>query len=337
MEPTSELELKIGEKEALPSSLLGVEPWIIRSLPDNLKVAFLNQYKKAIQVSHHPDLYQNPGQKRVHERFFQVTISYIELLLENKMEREFAFDNLYSRPNSEVRLKNQIETLERDIVGLQKEISENQRKYQSWRELQSLNSELRDYEQFALLNYSDKKILNPQFSGKINLYHANFYLSPVHLLPKQVIQKPKNFLEYDNSCSKLFRDNFLTKIQKKGKKEIDARHTLEFENGKANFKDIEVRIVGGLSYIGLKGYLIQNVQSLSPANDIAISERYFEALINLDGKATMGQTFSPGSFAYEAHNRLSPFIRPNMLCMLEEGKTRGRRVYYNMQFIDSIE
>ncbi|MEK6861007.1 MAG: hypothetical protein AABY07_03460, partial [Nanoarchaeota archaeon] len=84
MEQTSELELKIGEKEVQPVSLLGIEPWVIRSLPDNLKIAFLNQYKKAIQVSHHPDLYQDAGQKKVHERFFQATVRYIDLLLENR-------------------------------------------------------------------------------------------------------------------------------------------------------------------------------------------------------------------------------------------------------------
>src|SRR3989344_562753 len=145
MEPISELELKIGEKESLPASLLGVEPWVIRSLPDNLKVAFLNQYKRAIQVSHHPDLYQDSRQKKVHERFFQATVSYIELLLENRMEREFAFDNLSSRSNLEVRLK--------------EEMKANQQKYGFWKDLQLLNSELRDYEVFAFSNYSDVKIL----------------------------------------------------------------------------------------------------------------------------------------------------------------------------------
>jgi len=159
MEPISELELKIGEKESLPASLLGVEPWVIRSLPDNLKVAFLNQYKRAIQVSHHPDLYQDSRQKKVHERFFQATVSYIELLLENRMEREFAFDNLSSRSNLEVRLKEKIETLEKEITGLQEEMKANQQKYGFWKDLQLLNSELRDYEVFAFSNYSDVKIL----------------------------------------------------------------------------------------------------------------------------------------------------------------------------------
>ena len=253
------------------------------------------------------------------------------------MEREFAFDNLYSKPNSEVRLREKIETLEKGINDLQEEINVNLQEYKSWKDLQSLNSELRDYEVFALSHYSDVKVLNPQFSGKVNLYYVNFYSDNLYPLQERIIQNIDNFSDYDDACSNMARDNFIVKTNKKGRKEIDARHTLEFKDGKASHENKEIKIIGGLSYIGLKGYLIQSSQSLSYANKIAITQRRSEALKNLDHKRDKKLTIAPGSFIYESHKRLSSFIRPGMFCITEAGRPDRNKLIYNIKFIDSIE
>jgi len=135
----------------------------------------------------------------------------------------------------------------------------------------------------------------------------------------------------------MVRDNFISKTHKRRRKEIDARYTLEFKDGKASYNKGEIRILGGLSYIGLKGYLLQVTQSLNFASQITILERRSEALKDLNGWAVRNQTFSPGSQIYESHKRLSPFIRPGMLCITEEGKPRSNKLSYSVQFIDSIE
>ena len=67
----SELERKTKEYDTLPGHILGLDGWILRSIPEDRRKEFLTGYEKLLKVTLHPDRSQNPGEKERREKYLQ--------------------------------------------------------------------------------------------------------------------------------------------------------------------------------------------------------------------------------------------------------------------------
>ncbi len=126
MNDTSELELKVQELQDLPAHILGLDGWILRSLPPQHRVRFLKSYEKTLQAAHHPDLYQNSVEKRRHELYLQAVANAIGFLTSSDVAFELAIQELPTKQNPLVRLKTRIEQQAHEITKGDEKLVETQ-------------------------------------------------------------------------------------------------------------------------------------------------------------------------------------------------------------------
>jgi hypothetical protein len=69
-----------GEKTN-PLLLLGVEPWVLRSLDDKHLKEFISTLKRVLAKIHHPDQYQDPSEKEKHQFYFKRLNDGVDKLL----------------------------------------------------------------------------------------------------------------------------------------------------------------------------------------------------------------------------------------------------------------
>lgn len=115
---------KIDEYDQFPALVLGLDGWILKSVPAETRSQFLRTYQKALQIAFHPDRVQDEDAKAGRERFLQVIGEAVTYLSENAINYELATDNVPTKKNPLVSLQRGMEAREVLVAQKIQEINE---------------------------------------------------------------------------------------------------------------------------------------------------------------------------------------------------------------------
>jgi len=105
----TELEGKLKELENLPGHILGLDGWLLRSLPKDKRGTFLEGFEKLIRIAHFPDHAANPQDKTRRERYIQAVANAVSYLKSDEFAWEMAVEDVPSRKNPIIKLKTELE------------------------------------------------------------------------------------------------------------------------------------------------------------------------------------------------------------------------------------
>ncbi len=118
------LEAKTSEYQNLPGLILGLDGWVLRSIPKELRGTFLAGYRKLLNITFHPDRTQNEERKRAFQNYLQTVSEAVEFLVESEMNYELAVDVVPTRLNPIVQLKRNAEASESALGSMAERLKE---------------------------------------------------------------------------------------------------------------------------------------------------------------------------------------------------------------------
>ena len=80
MAESAELEKKITELTDQPGHILGLDGWILRTIPEEKRNGFLKGYEKLLRIAFFPDHAKSQDQRANYERFNQAIANAVSFL-----------------------------------------------------------------------------------------------------------------------------------------------------------------------------------------------------------------------------------------------------------------
>lgn len=96
-----------------PLALLGVEAWILRSIPQQALVKFLRDFKKLAAKYFHPDVCHDELRRQAHEYYFKRLTGAVDRLLQDEFYMMSCLDDLAN--GSSERMRHRIAKLEHEL------------------------------------------------------------------------------------------------------------------------------------------------------------------------------------------------------------------------------
>lgn len=118
---------KTSEFDRFPGLILGLDGWILRSVPKDLRKQFLAGYEKVLRVVFHPDRYSDPAVKASRQNYLQVVAEAVKFMTTDEFNFEFASDAVPTHTNPFVRLQNAIDIRDRVIDKTNSELESDRR------------------------------------------------------------------------------------------------------------------------------------------------------------------------------------------------------------------
>jgi hypothetical protein len=160
---------QIEKSNELPFLLLGLDGWLIRSVPKELRRQFLEGYGRLLKIAFHPDRYEDSNKKESRTRYLQTVGEAIRLMLTDEIAFEVSAECIPTRRNPLVEFQNRIDILNKIVSkrdNLIAEIDARARDAQAQvDDLQAQNQNLRDAEdRESRRNFKIKQNLKFQFN-----------------------------------------------------------------------------------------------------------------------------------------------------------------------------
>jgi len=121
--PTDLIAVKAAEYQNLPGMILGLDGWILRSVPPGLRTQFLAGYEKLLRVVFHPDRYQDNDKKQSRLVYLQSVNEAVRYMLSDEFAYETTTDTVPTRKNPIVTLQNAIEVRDSIIARIDEDLS----------------------------------------------------------------------------------------------------------------------------------------------------------------------------------------------------------------------
>jgi len=334
----NELEQKFDSDYELNLSWLGVDGWVLRTLPQNLRIRFLESHKKNLQTTHHPDLYQNSRERKTHENYLQRVTATIDYFLSNPIELELALQDLPSTRDPMIALKQKIKLEQREKEELEKRLSLERKEHERTRvKLSEIRHTTRAYSSSRKAPIGQ----TPKQNIRVKAYNLYFGEGKIEdFILKLIKPGTRNYTLVD-SLKKMALIRTLKK--RKRNAEIYSITNLKFENGiyVPNAGQKEVHIIGSLGFDNLRQYLsrewvngreLKNIQS---GQDREKLRNGFERLF------TFLHPNQP-AIKEEYEKRVLPYLQPriilNSICIMEEEMERSAtRLYRPTLIVDITE
>ncbi len=115
---------KTGEFDKLPGLLLGLDGWILRSVPHEFRKQFLQGYEKLLRVAFHPDRYQNEVTKQSRQNYLQAVAEAVEYMSRDEFSFEIASEAVPTKRNPFVALQQKIDLQDQIISRISDQIDE---------------------------------------------------------------------------------------------------------------------------------------------------------------------------------------------------------------------
>jgi len=145
---------KTKEYENLPGLVLGLDGWILRSLPKELRSQFLNGYEKLLRIVFHPDRYPDPDRKESRQVYLQAVGEAVRFMLEDEFAFETISDTVPTRKNPMMTLRHAIEVRDQIINRLDNQIRQ---RVNNFTEYQEENSRIK-MQLLRLKQQSDRRL-----------------------------------------------------------------------------------------------------------------------------------------------------------------------------------
>lgn len=148
---------KTAELDSVPGAILGLDGWMLRSIPQAMRERFLQGYERVLRTVFHPDLYQDVVIKKGKERFLQAVHESITFLLGDYYAWEAAVDSIPTARNPFIQAKRDLDIRDEIIRTLSVRNDELNSKLRSALESNSAlmsNFELEREDRRKELNYA---------------------------------------------------------------------------------------------------------------------------------------------------------------------------------------
>lgn len=250
------------EKDANPFYLLGIEPWVLRSLSPNMIKELLGDFKRHILKYHHPDKYQDANERKKHEHYFQLACSTIDQLLGDDYFFRQSIDGLHQKNvqalyAKQLKAKEEfISSLREDIKGLNSSVLEKEallaEREKILRKMNAVNP-LIAKDSFPISNFSfNLDYIN--FSGVHGYVDHEFNkLCSQGLSPLELELRGRELLDYHLK-------KYYSKNKQSGKNLIfntdvnDGRFKAVYNLSKSIQKTTDFEILGGLPFNSIRDY-----------------------------------------------------------------------------------
>jgi hypothetical protein len=265
--------IKNEETDLNPFSLLGLEPWLIKSMQHSEIKSYLTKHKKNIAQFFHPDKFANDSDKIYYGHFFRKVVSAIDSLLEDefyfrKSLDDFKDDNQIQLLNQRLnQIKQENTDLKNKEVKLSNIITKSSQNYnESKQDILEIFTKIKET-QLALIP-TDKTISitdpNNQSISFINNHIKNEYIDEIKNL---LSDQKRNGIDLEISCRQIILDyiseyhNLAPEDKKKEKENFlpvfegkVIGDKIQINSQKTNHKYEDLEIIGGFTYQALRGF-----------------------------------------------------------------------------------
>ncbi len=282
MSNNQDLEKIVGQLENSPGHILGLNGWLLRTIPKDKRTAFLKAFEKSVRVAYYPDHASDAKTRGTRERYIQAVSSAITYLTSDEFSFELAVEEVPTEKNPIVRLKTEMEEKEREqqketsslrqkLNSTSKEIKDALRLNQDLKRALALElkrvsvlSRLQEYNREYLAQKRCYEIRNRnQFS--ISGYFIDFDREKgMDMLQDIIFRNMYGFETTYVNFQKILEDNFL----------LGQKETLRFRNGIAEHGDYRLRIRGGLTIGSIREFI--TLKNLPDGLEKNISQEVFK-------------------------------------------------------------
>jgi len=156
---------KTAEYENIPGLVLGLDGWILRSLPKHLRAQFLNGYEKLLRIVFHPDRYTDPVKKESRQSYLQSVSDAVRYMLADEFAFETTVESVPTRKNPLLTLREAIDVRDKIIGRLDDQLKDKTSDSSDYREkAESLQTRLMDctaeMERRTSMDYRLRQIVN---------------------------------------------------------------------------------------------------------------------------------------------------------------------------------
>lgn len=131
---------KTAEYSNLPGLILGLDGWLLRSLPADHRAQFLRGYEKVLRVVFHPDRCQEAAQKENRGRYLQAVDEAVRFMLSDEFSYQIATDAVPAHKNPLVALREAVSARDAIISRIDGELSKEKHTARAY---DQTNAELR--------------------------------------------------------------------------------------------------------------------------------------------------------------------------------------------------
>ena len=117
---------KTAEFENLPGLILGLDGWILRSVPPESRESFLRGYEKLLRIVFHPDRYQQEDQKHSKMVYLQSVSEAVGYMLSDAFAFEMASDTVPTRHNPVLSLRRDLAVRDNIIAQTDARMAEHE-------------------------------------------------------------------------------------------------------------------------------------------------------------------------------------------------------------------
>ncbi len=319
---------KTQEFDNLPGLILGLDGWILRSLPKELRAQFLNGYEKLLRIVFHPDRYSDEIKKTSRQNYLQSVNESVRYLLADDFAYEMTVDSVPTHKNPMVTLRNSVEVRDNIIARLDAKIAEItlSEKNQAKETLR-----LRNLQQ--AINNEAENMRHADYRLRLELRHVvKHFAVPIHFDRSEVkghfiTPHPGTLLdriaEYSSvSVLNSFDESWIKQAQEQ--KWLQPILELVFKKTICRYAIKQSRLpgtytlVGGMTFLQLLEYVRRHNNYPTSKLDATQVAHSIDALFR-------GLETEPDRFHYrmETYSFLHPFYSSNMMLLLridEPGK-----------------
>ena len=263
MSNNQELEKIVGQLKDLPGHILGLDGWLLRTLPKDKREIFLKGFEKLIRVVYFPDHAPDARSKSSREQYIQAVSNAVTYLTSDEFAYELAVEEVPTEKNPIVKLKTEMEQKEREhqreTLSLSQKIDSTSKEIEN---TQRVNQELRRVNTLELGRTSI--LLRVQEHNRIYLSQNRCY----DIRNRRPFSISGYFLDFnkirgmDALQTIILGDNSGLKTKYANFQEIlesnllsGTKENLRFQNRTAPHGDYFLRILGGLTIGSIKEFI----------------------------------------------------------------------------------
>lgn len=318
------LAQKTAEYDNLPGLVLGLDGWILRSIPKDQRETFLKGFEKIIRVVMHPDRARTDAQRKTRENYLQSVSEAVRFMLSDEFSYDMTADSVPSKKNPLVTLKHEIVRREEIIERVSSRADEHRDVLKA---VQAEARELRERLGITIDDFEEK------LSRSYWLRHAivstvRHWAIPIRLKQYKINCRPilwhypkngSNFIDAILECSKTGNYADHRKLTdawiEVATKHLSSPISLAFKNGLCRSGGCEIQIKGAFTSV----HFFEFTRKLFPG--INSGKELSDALNDLTSNPLAAGKYDEMEKAFRT--LLMPFFSNGMIVLLTQKPTSG--------------
>lgn len=123
------IETVLDSNQDVSAHLLGLDGWLLRTIPDDRRNIFLRMYEKTIRTALHPDTFLDPKKKEFYDRYIGRVAEAIAAMCEDSATYDAMCEGVPSSKNRAVSLSLTVDNYATTIDTLREEMEKRQADY----------------------------------------------------------------------------------------------------------------------------------------------------------------------------------------------------------------